>query len=484
MLGKKKGILQRQQQQKEEKEEENQKQKPVEYAFLYVSSPRTRMNYRGKLKEFFDDLGLSGDDLEQQGQAFLDKVRKEEEEGNPYWAQEKIMSFLAKQRERVENKELRPGSLGNYYRPIKKFCDAYDDVADKINWKRMTKALPRTKPFSNDRAPTIEEIRKIVNHSDRRIKAIVLTMSSSGIRLGAWDYLKWKHVTPKTNDKDELLAAKLLVYDGDGEEYRTFITPEAYHALKDYMDFRADCGEKITGESWLIRDRWRTADMQRDKCGRLGLAKYPKKLKIDAIKKMIERAWLQEGIRPHALPEGERRYDFKGVHGFRKFFQTRAQQAMNLMNVELLMGHSLGIANSYYKPTEEQLFADYLKAVPFLSINYDSDKSALQKQMAEQEEKRKEDSYIILRRLAEKEDETEQAKQQLQQMQDRIEAFEKAEQARNEQHQKEMEQMEKMIEETKRVSLMIRTDSWILHRKEVEEVRDELIRRGVQQQQQ
>jgi hypothetical protein len=107
-----------------------------------------------------------------------------------------------------------------------------------------------------------------------------------------------------------------------------FITPKAYHALKDYMDFRADCGEKITDESWLIRDRWRTADMQRDKCGRLGLAKYPRKLKTDAIKKMIGRAWLEEGVRPHALPEGERRYEFKAVHGFSKFFQTRAQQTM------------------------------------------------------------------------------------------------------------------------------------------------------------
>jgi hypothetical protein len=116
------------------------------------------MNYRGKLKEFFDYLGLPGD-LEQQGQAFLDKVRKEEKE-NHYWAQEKIMSFLAKQRERVDNKELRPGSLGNFYRPIKKFCDAYDDVADKIKWKRMTRALPRAKPFSNDRAPQLKKFAK------------------------------------------------------------------------------------------------------------------------------------------------------------------------------------------------------------------------------------------------------------------------------------------------------------------------------------
>jgi hypothetical protein len=37
-------------------------------------------------------------------------------------------------------------------------------------------------------------------------------MASSGIRLGAWDYLKWKHVSPITNDKGQVVAAKLLVY--------------------------------------------------------------------------------------------------------------------------------------------------------------------------------------------------------------------------------------------------------------------------------
>lgn len=37
------------------------------------------MNYQGKLKEFFDYLRLPGG-LEQQGQAFLAKVRSEEEE--------------------------------------------------------------------------------------------------------------------------------------------------------------------------------------------------------------------------------------------------------------------------------------------------------------------------------------------------------------------------------------------------------------------
>ena len=48
-------------------------------------------------------------------------------------------------------------------------------------------------------------------------------MVSSGIRIGAWDYLQWKHVIPMTNSSDEIIAAKFIIYAGDREEYYTFI---------------------------------------------------------------------------------------------------------------------------------------------------------------------------------------------------------------------------------------------------------------------
>jgi len=43
-------------------------------------------------------------------------------------------------------------------------------------------------------------------------------MISSGIRIGAWDYLQWKHIEPITKENGEIIAAKLRVYAGDIEE--------------------------------------------------------------------------------------------------------------------------------------------------------------------------------------------------------------------------------------------------------------------------
>jgi hypothetical protein len=42
---------------------------------------------------------------------------------------------------------------------------------------------------------------------------------------------------------------------------------------------------------------------------------------------------------------------------------------MNFINVELLMGHSLGLSDSYYKPAEKDVLADYVKSIDTLTIN-------------------------------------------------------------------------------------------------------------------
>ena len=42
---------------------------------------------------------------------------------------------------------------------------------------------------------------------------------------------------------------------------------------------------------------------------------------------------------------------------------------MKPINVEVLMGHSTGISDSYYRATENELLEDYLKAVDFLTID-------------------------------------------------------------------------------------------------------------------
>jgi hypothetical protein len=60
------------------------------------------------------------------------------------------MAFLDFQKERVRRRELAAGTLKNY-RAAKLFCEMNDLI---LNWKKISKGLPRAKNSSNDRAPT------------------------------------------------------------------------------------------------------------------------------------------------------------------------------------------------------------------------------------------------------------------------------------------------------------------------------------------
>jgi site-specific recombinase XerD len=88
-------------------------------------------------------------------------------------------------------------TLYNLVKALKLFGEMSDVP---ISWKKITRGLPKVRSFADDRAPTIDEIRKMMEYPDRRMKAIICTMDSSGIRLGAWDYLHWEDVEPIMKD--------------------------------------------------------------------------------------------------------------------------------------------------------------------------------------------------------------------------------------------------------------------------------------------
>lgn len=355
--------------------------------FLYgLKSADGRRQYPARLKVFLDFIGLNGS-LNEQADKFLDKSK------NLVWTQSSIMRFVDFQKEKSKRGEMAVGTIRNYYKAIKLFCDMNDI---HLTWKKITKGLPKPRYASSDRVPAKEEIAKLVEYPDRRIKPIVYTMISSGIRLGAWDFIKWKHIVPYKDDKGGVMAAKIIVYAGESEEYYSFINSESYLSLKDWMDFRASYGEKVNGESWVMRDLWRTTNIEYG--AKLGLAKQPQKLQSSGIKRLIERALWEQGIR-QPLSNGEKRHEWKAAHGMRKMFKTIAEQYMRPINVEILMGHNIGVSASYYKPKEHEVLQDYLNAAPYLTIS--GDKKALEKQIYELTEKQ--DEITVMRLKHEKE---------------------------------------------------------------------------------
>ena len=186
-------------------------------------------------------------------------------------------------------------------------------------------------------------------------------MFSHRAREGAIEYFRvcdYTHI----EQEEKIVAGRLVVYNGDPERYTTFITSEACHALDKYLNFRREHGEDVKSTSPLFRDKFDPIK------GQYGHGKQVARdivipMTAPSVRQYYNRLLFSIGLRN----ERKRRHEFS-VHGFRKFFKTKAEiGGMKPINVETLMGHSTGISDSYYRPTENELLEDYLKVIDHLT---------------------------------------------------------------------------------------------------------------------
>ena len=344
------------------------------------------------MKVFFKYINLHPNgNLEEQCNLFAAKRLEDHK-----WAFHNIIKFLQYQKARVEKTEISAGTLRNFVKTIKLFCEMAEIP---IHWKKITRGLPKSRKYADDRAPSTDILRQICGYPDRRIKGIVYTMASSGIRLGAWDYLRWKDIQP-IERQGKVVAGKIIVYAGDVEEYFSFITVEAYLELQKWMQYRQDSGEEINGNSWVMRRLW---DTKRGYYHH-GTIKNPEKLKSAGIKRLMEDALWTQGIRKKSDLK-RHRYEFQTNHGLRKWFKTQCElSGMKSINIEVLMSHSIGISDSYYKITEDELLTEYLKTVKHLTL---SDENLLQNQFDEMLSRHQQNTNLINNKILEKEKEIE-----------------------------------------------------------------------------
>ena len=94
---------------------------------------------------------------------------------------------------------------------------------------------------------------------------------------------------------------------------------------------------------------------------------------------------------------------------------------MKPINVEITMGHDIGVSSSYYKPTEGEVLEDYLKAVALLTISNDAFIS--KKQILEMKEEARENEYTIMTKLKEKDVEIKTIRDKFSQMQSQMQSL-------------------------------------------------------------
>lgn len=243
-----------------------------------------------------------------------------------------------------ENATAAPKSLERYKATIISWL-AENHVYLPAEMTRRIKVGGRA--LTRDRAPTTEELRHILNHSDLQLKAYLLLLTSSGMRPGEGLGIEWSDVdlsTGKIHIRREIAK--------NGEPRDTFVSTEALDVLKQWQAYHPTYAEKAdayTIPEEFVRDTNRVFPLSyngvRDKYGRV-----------------LEKCGLDE-------KDPTTGWLVLRLHVMRKFFRTRLPQGGASINaVEQMLGHEGYLGGAYVRLTGEEVEAAYRAAESALWI--------------------------------------------------------------------------------------------------------------------
>jgi len=187
-----------------------------------IKSPVTRDVYERRLLNFLSHMKMTPEE-------FVSLAKND-----PLGVEKKIISFAFELKKKHERGEIAAGTVHNRVKCVRLLLEMNDIL---LNWKKISRILPKARRYALGRVPTPEEIREILDAADIRGKPLTLLLESSGIREGAVETLHVGDYTPIRNN-GQITAGRLVVYGGHPEQYVAFITFETCVALDKYLEFR------------------------------------------------------------------------------------------------------------------------------------------------------------------------------------------------------------------------------------------------------
>lgn len=291
---------------------------------------------------------------------YLDTTCEELIEQEPKPIQQKIINYVVDMR---DNRKLSPNTISCRVSALQTFFQIND--IEGINWSKIKKFKGEFYTVVEDRPYTREEIHTLVqNAPSLRDKALILLLSSSGMRVGGIVKLQLKHV--KAIDKYNIYQFE--VYKKTREAYVTFCTPETRKIIDQYLEWRKRLGEKLTPNSPLFRSEFETkfgARAPAQPMTEAGVSNVI--LKIRFRTGIVEVQHMTEGTK-----NGQLRSNIMTVHGLRKYLDTTATgNGMDKLYVEHIMGHDIGLKGSYYKPRVQEILEGNDRMRGYISIMND-----------------------------------------------------------------------------------------------------------------
>jgi integrase len=313
-----------------------------------IKSPCTQHLYRVYLQKYLAFHGMTN----------VSELNKDHKE-----VESQIIEFIITSKE----KGMKRDAISNYTRAIIAFCKINDIV---LNTSKISRFMPSPVKSKKTFAYSHEQIQKMLDIADERMRAVILILSSTGIRIGALPSLSFGSLEEIAQPQAQGDLYKVTVYENEPEEYLVFCTSECKKAITDYLDMRRRYGEVITDSSPLIREQF-------DKRDQFAIA-HPRRIMEPAISTKLKDLAHDAGLRTKTqMVEGQKsaaagvRKDVPVCNGFRRFFSSQLVNAdLNTEKRWLLEGHNLKANDSsYVHISGKELLSQYMTAHDNLLIS-------------------------------------------------------------------------------------------------------------------
>lgn len=281
------------------------------------SSPGSLILYTYTIAKFSAWSGLEPDDL-------IAECKDSDGLANPK-AVARATQRLDQYYMELKARGLAPKTVGSWVAMVKTFYRVNGlslPLARKLGGREITR----------DRAPTPEELGRLLDLAELRERVVVTLLALGGFREGTLAQLRYRHVR---GDLERGITpvhvhVEAEITKGKYGDYDTFLGREAADILQTYLDARRRGSpdgkippEIIHDESPLIRDR---------------RARIPKPITATQIYEQVHRLYYRAG-----LLKGRHygRYNLR-VHSIRKYFRTQlAALGMDRDYIDYMMGHKV-----------------------------------------------------------------------------------------------------------------------------------------------
>ena len=356
----------------------NENVEPIQLFYSGCKSPNTKSQYTKQLRrvlfEFMEDI-LNEEAFEARANELVHKANKD-----PKWIRNVLIAIVSELKKRTQlpredSNFAKTTIFDSYIPPVKKLLDMNDIP---VVWKKIYSLYPEMQSDEDTRGYSRDEIKKMLKVAGAQDSATILIASSSGIRMGAFDF-KWKHIRPvyQYNDRlvweDEdvtesivkdgkIVCGLVLIYSDSVDKQFGFITPEALDAIQVYKtQWIQDTGYEPKPDNPFLKHD--------------GFIIKPADIKTTWAR--IRRVVIKTGLRK-PLVKGKRRHEVPLMNGFRRFFNKKNKESLSkdsalsvLIKKEVMMGHTglISLDKNYFKMHMSELVEEYLNAVPNLTIS-------------------------------------------------------------------------------------------------------------------